>query len=173
MQRAMDRLEAAVAKRRKLVLLAWVVLLLAALPFTLKQTDNLTSGGFVVPGSGSQKVDQAIDDFDQAQRESLAVVLAVRKGGDDAAVRRELQRVDRAADQVEHVSLSRRDRERALAGAGRRPIVVVPLTVSGSQNDTADAATDLRDQLDPSNEPRDASRCTWSGSRRSGRGCRT
>src|SRR4051812_393274 len=155
MQRAMDRLEAAVARRRKLVLLAWVVLLLAALPFTLKQTDNLTSGGFVVPGSGSQKVDQAIDDFDQAQRESLAVVLAVRKGGDDAAVRRELQRVDRAADQVDHVSLSRRDRERALASAGRRPIVVVPLTVSGSQNDTADAASDLRDQLDPSNEPRD------------------
>src|SRR3954469_8967276 len=155
MQKAMDRLEGAVARRRTLVLVTWLVALLAALPFTLKQTDHLTSGGFVVPGSSSEKVDQAIDDFDQAQRESLAVVLAVRKGGDDAAVRRELQRVDRAADQVEHVSLSRRDRERALAGAGRRPIVVVPLTVSGSQNDTADAATDLRGQLDPSNEPRD------------------
>src|SRR3954471_22428624 len=148
MQRAMDRLEAAVARRRKLVLLAWGVLLLAALPFTLKQTDNLTSGGFVVPGSGSEKVDQAIDDFDQAERESLAVVLAVRKDGDDAAVRRELARVDRAADEVDHVALAKRDRERALAGAGGRPIVVVPLKVSGSRDDAADAATDLRDELD-------------------------
>src|SRR3954452_13276386 len=155
MQKAMDRLEGAVARRRTLVLLTWLGLLLAALPFTLKQTDHLTSGGFVVPGSGSEKVDQAIDDFEQAERESLAVVLAVRKDGDDAAVRRELQRVDRAADQVEHVSLSRRDRGRALAGAGGRPIVVVPLKVSGSRDDAADAATDLRDELDPSNAARD------------------
>src|SRR3954466_3122167 len=131
MQRAMDRLEGAVARRRTLVLLTWLGLLVAALPFTLKQTDHLTSGGVVVPGSGSEKVDQAIDDFDRAERESLAVVLAVRKEGDAAAVRRELERVDRAADEVDHVSLARADRERALAGAARRPIVVVPLKVSG------------------------------------------
>src|SRR3954470_2363855 len=105
MQRAMDRLEAAVARRRTLVLATLLVVLLAALPFTLKQTDHLTSGGFVVPGSSSEKVDQAIDDFEQAQRESLAVVLAVREQGDDAAVRRELARVDRAADDVDHVGL--------------------------------------------------------------------
>src|SRR5215217_4468936 len=155
MQKAMDRLEAAVARRRKLVLLTWLVVLLAALPFTLKQTDNLTSGGFVVPGSGSEKVDRAIDDFDEAERESLAVVLAVRQDGDDAAVRRELERVDRAADKVDHVALAERERNRALAGAAQRPIVVVPLKVSGSQDDAADAATDMRDELDPSNEPRD------------------
>src|SRR5215217_2886699 len=124
MQRAMDRLESWVARRRKFVLLAWVVLLVAALPFTLKQTENLTSGGFVVPGSGSEKVDQAIDDFEQAERETLAVVLAVRKDGDDTAVRRELERVDRAAEKVDHVALPERDRNRALAGAARRPIVV-------------------------------------------------
>jgi len=155
MQKAMDRLEAAVARRRRLVLLTWLAVLLAALPFTLKQTDNLTSGGFVVPGSGSEKVDQAIDDFDEAERESLAVVLAVRKEGDDAAVRRELERVDRAADKVDHVALAKREGDRALASAAQRPIVVVPLEVSGSQDDAADAATDMRDELKPSNEPRD------------------
>src|SRR5215217_4454756 len=154
MQKAMDRLEAAVARRRKLVLLTWLVVLLAALPFTLKQTDNLTSGGFVVPGSGSEKVDQAIDDFDQAERETLAVVLAVRKDGDDTAVRRELERVDRAADKVDHVALPERDKQRAAAAGSQRPIVVVPLKVSGSQDDAADAASDLRDELEPSNEPR-------------------
>src|SRR5215217_8326947 len=120
----MDRLEGVVARHRRLVLVGWLLVLLAALPFTLKQTDNLTSGGFVVPGSGSEKVDQAIDDFDQAEPENLAVVLAVRKDGDDTAVRRELERVDRAADKVDHVALPERDRNRALAGAARRPIVV-------------------------------------------------
>jgi hypothetical protein len=37
-------------------------------------------------------VDQAIDDFEGAERESLAVVLAVREGGDDESVRRALAR---------------------------------------------------------------------------------
>src|SRR5829696_7505770 len=155
MQKAMDRLEAAVSRHRRLVLIGWLVLLVAALPFTLKQTENLTSGGFVVPGSGSEAVDQAIDDFEGAQRESLAVVLAVRKGGDEKAVRRELDRIDRAADKVDHVALARRDRDRALAGAAARPIVVVPLKVSGDQDAAADAASDVRDELEPSNDPRD------------------
>src|SRR3954470_823915 len=109
MQKAMDRLEGAVARRRTLVLLTWLGLLIAALPFTLKQTDHLTSGGVVVPGSGAEKVDQAVDAFYRAERESLAVVLAVRTEGDDAAVRRELERVARAADEVDHVALAKRD----------------------------------------------------------------
>ncbi len=155
MQKAMDRLEAVVARHRRLVLVAWLVLIAAALPFTLKQTENLTSGGFVVPGSGSEAVDQAIDDFEGAERESLAVVLAVRKDGDDQAVRRALARVDRAAGEVDHVALRDSDREKALAGASSRPIVVVPLKVSGTADDAADAATDMRDELGPSNQPRD------------------
>src|SRR5918997_3253840 len=113
MQRAMDRLDAVVGRHRRLVLVGWVLLLLAALPFTLKQTENLTSGGFVVPGSGSEAVDKAIGDFEEAERESLAVVLAVRKGGDDASVRRALTRVDRAADEVDHVALRPSDRQKA------------------------------------------------------------
>src|SRR5215208_2268013 len=155
MQRAMDRFGGAVERHRKLVLIGWVLLLLAALPFTLKQTENLTSGGFVVPGSGSEAVEDAIDDFEGAERETLAVVLAVRKDGDDQAVRRALARVDQAADKVDNVALPDTDRKRALAGAGSRPIVVVPLKLSGGQDEAADAASDLRDELEPSNQPRD------------------
>ena len=154
MQKAMDRLEAFVGRRRKLVLIAWLLVLLAALPFTLRQTENLTSGGFLVPGSGSEAVDRAIDDFEGAERESLAVVLAVREGGDDAAVRRSLDRVERAADDVAHVSLPEANRRRAEQSIDKRPIVVVPLKVSGDTNQAADAASDLREELEPSNEPR-------------------
>src|SRR5829696_5099537 len=154
MQKAMDRFGGAVERHRKLVLIAWLLLLLAALPFTLKQTENLTSGGFVVPGSGSEAVENAIDDFEGAERETLAVVLAVREGGDDEAVRRALSRVDRAADEVDNVALRDADRQRALQGASQRPIVVVPLKVSGAQDQVADAASELREELKPSNEPR-------------------
>ena len=154
MQKAMDRLEGFVGRRRRFVLIGWLLLLLAALPFTLQQTDNLTSGGYTVPGSGSEAVNQAIKDFEGAERESLAVVLAVRKGGDAKSVRRAIVRVQRAADDVAHVSLPAASRERAEKSADRKPILVVPLKVSGDSNAAADAATELREELKPSNEAR-------------------
>ena len=154
MQRAMDRLEGFVGRHRRLVLIGWLLVLLAALPFTLRQTENLTSGGFVVPGSGAEAVDRAIEDFEGAERESMAVVLAVRRGGDDESVRRALERVDRAADEVDHVSLAKADRERAEASIAKRPILVVPLKSTGDTNEAADAASELREELKPSNEPR-------------------
>jgi uncharacterized membrane protein YdfJ with MMPL/SSD domain len=75
MQRAMDRLSGFVRRRRKLVLAAWVVLLLASVPFASRQTENLTGGGFEVPGSGSVAVEREIARFPGAGSESLGVVL--------------------------------------------------------------------------------------------------
>ena len=58
----MARLHDFLAGHRRLVLAAWVVALVAAAPFAAKQTDNLTSGGFLVPGSGRPiSVCEAID----------------------------------------------------------------------------------------------------------------
>ncbi len=54
----MDGLTAILERRRWLILGAWLLLLLAALPFAAKQTEHLTSGGFTVPGSGSDAVDR-------------------------------------------------------------------------------------------------------------------
>lgn len=147
MHRAMERLDSLVRRRRGLVLVAWVVLLLASLPFAARQTENLTNGGFNVPGSGSEKVDKALADFDRAQKENLAVVLAL-KGGDAAGVRAELERVQKAADEIPSVSLSPAARQRAEREAGTSPIAVVPLEVAGSRDQTADAAVDLRKELD-------------------------
>src|SRR5439155_22726752 len=126
MQVAMDRLEGFLRRRRRIVLAAWVVVLVAAFPFTLRQTDNLTSGGFDVPGSGSESVDHAISDFQSAERDQLAVVLAV-KGGDEAAVRRAVERVDRAAAKLPHVELTAGAEATAKRQAGRSPIAIVPL----------------------------------------------
>src|SRR4051794_6146091 len=147
MQAAMDRLDGFTRRHGRLVALAWLVLLLAALPFTARQTEHLTSGGFEVPGSGSEAVERGLKAFDGAQRSQLAVVLARRPGSDRAEVRRAVERVRDGARTTAHVSVSRE----ALAAAERRsagaPITVVPLHVSGTQDDAANAATDLRREL--------------------------
>jgi uncharacterized membrane protein YdfJ with MMPL/SSD domain len=60
----MDRLAGFLERRRWLVLAAWLLILLAALPFAAKQTDHLTSGGFEVPGSESQVVSENVTRFE-------------------------------------------------------------------------------------------------------------
>src|SRR4051812_39850605 len=147
MQAAMDRLDRFTRRRRVPVALAWLALLLAALPFAARQTDHLTSGGFAVPGSGAQAVDRGLAAFDGAQREQLAVVLARRPGADNADIRASIARVRRAADAVGHIALPESAAAAAERKAGQAPIVVVPLTVSGNQDDAANAASDMRDAL--------------------------
>lgn len=48
----MERLAGFLARRRWIVIAAWLALLLAALPLAAKQTDELTGGGFSVPDLG-------------------------------------------------------------------------------------------------------------------------
>jgi uncharacterized membrane protein YdfJ with MMPL/SSD domain len=147
MQQSMDRLTSFLERRRRLVLGAWIALLLVSLPFATKQTEHLTSGGFSIPGSGSAAVDHALDDFDRAQRQTLAVVVARRPGGDAADVRRELARVDAIADGVPLAELTPRALAAANRDAARSPIAVASLKTGGNMDDTADLAVDLREQL--------------------------
>jgi uncharacterized membrane protein YdfJ with MMPL/SSD domain len=146
-QQAMDRLTSFLEHRRKVLLGVWAVLLVASLPFAMKQTEHLTAGGFTIPGSGSEAVDKAIGDFDHAQRQTLSVVVARRPGGDTAAVRRELARVDAIVDEMPLAELT----PPALAGAERdaatSPIAIASLKTGGDMNDTADLAVDLRKEL--------------------------
>jgi RND superfamily putative drug exporter len=144
----MVRLHDFLARHRRFVLVAWVVVLVAAAPFASRQTENLTSGGFLVPGSGSEKVDQALADFEDAQRETLAVVLAQREGATPAAIRAEIDRVDRVAGEVDHAELTDAAAQRAKASAGQDTILVIPLDLEGSTDQLADTAVDMRDELD-------------------------
>src|SRR5215212_11080235 len=102
----MDRLAGFLERRRWVVLGAWILLLVAALPLAAKQTDHLTSGGFEVPGSQSQVVSENVARFEGAQRDQLAVVLARREGADAAAVRAQVARVGRIAEELPNVELS-------------------------------------------------------------------
>ena len=147
MQRFMDRLTSFLERRRRLVLIGWVALLLVSLPFAMKQTEHLTAGGFSIPGSGSDAVDRALADFDDAERQALSVVVARQPGGDAADVRRELARIDAIADDVPLAELTPRALAAAERDAAKSPIAVAPLKTDGNMDDTADLAVDLREEL--------------------------
>src|SRR5919107_1715943 len=105
MQAAMDRLDSFTRRPGRLVAIAWLLLLLAALPFAARQTEHLTSGGFEVPGSGSAEVERGLKSFDDAQRSQLAVVVARKPGSDEADVRRAIARVREGVGNVDNVAL--------------------------------------------------------------------
>ena len=152
MQRAMDRLSDFVERRRRLVVAVWVIALLAALPFAAKQTEHLTSGGFTSPGSGSEKVDHALDSFSGVDREGVAAVLALEKDATREDVNAALARLRRTAAKHEgtHVAGPTRDPRIARTKNGTR-VVLVPIRVEGSRNEAADTVVDLRkDVLDGS-----------------------
>jgi uncharacterized membrane protein YdfJ with MMPL/SSD domain len=153
MQILMDKLGGFLERRRWLVLGIWLVLLLAALPFAARQTENLTGGGFSVPGSGSEAVDKGLERFEGAQKESLAVVLAQRRSASAADVRAQVDRIDRIAARMELVELSDRAAARAKRQAGTAPIVVVPMETKGERNDLADMTVDLRDEVGAGEPP--------------------
>ena len=155
MQAAMDRLTAFLERRRWVVLGAWLLILVAAAPFAARQTEHLTSGGFTVPGSGSDAVDRALAGFEGAQRESLAVVVAQRPDGSPASVRAAIDRADAAAARLSLVELSDRAEAAAKRDAGRSPITVAVLDVAGDRDQTADLATHLREAVGAGEGPVD------------------
>src|SRR3954471_2756553 len=107
----MRRLDVLVHRRRRLVLAAWAVVLLAALPLAAKQSDHLTGGGFGVPGSQSDRVERALsEDFDRAQAAPRAAVLVARDGASASDVRTAVDELGRAAGTVGHVVLTERAR---------------------------------------------------------------
>jgi uncharacterized membrane protein YdfJ with MMPL/SSD domain len=147
LQAAMDRLATFVERRRLLVLGVWVFLLLAAVPFTARQSEHLTNGGFEVPGAQSQVVDRNLERFEGAQREYLAVVLAKREGASAAEVGREIDRVAQIADRLPHAELTEAAAATARREASDASITIVPLDISGDQDQVADLAADFRDEL--------------------------
>jgi uncharacterized membrane protein YdfJ with MMPL/SSD domain len=147
MQAAMDTLGAFLERRRWLVLGAWLLLLVAALPFAARQTEHLTAGGFVVPGSSSQSVERSIAHFEGAQRESLAVVLARRPGSTPVDLRAQIDRVDRVVAKRPHAELTAAAEAKARREASKDAVIVLPLSLDGPPNVIADLAVDLRADL--------------------------
>ncbi len=148
MQRFMLKLDALLRRHRLVVLGLWVAALVAAVPLAAKQSDNLTGGGFGVPGSQSKLVEDRLpQDFPEQSRTTLAAVLRPERDATRQDLRAALHRLDRATERVDDVALSEQA-ERGAAAAARpdRPLVV-PLDAAVNEYGATDVARDLRKEL--------------------------
>jgi uncharacterized membrane protein YdfJ with MMPL/SSD domain len=149
MKDAMNRLAQFLGRRRRWVVAAWVLIVLLALPFAAKQTENLTGGGFDVPGSQSMKVSEAVQDDFGSQADGIAVVLkaspAATAAERDAAVARVQEEVATLDDVVLPPAVAAQAR-RQLQGTD---VVLVPLRSELSSDQLIDPAATLREDLDP------------------------
>jgi uncharacterized membrane protein YdfJ with MMPL/SSD domain len=143
----MVRLDGTLRRRRWWVLAAWIAALVVAVPFAAKQSDHLTGGGYGVPGSQSQAVEDAVDEqFPDAGRATLAAVLVPREG---ANLERDLETVRRAVRAEPRVAIRRATLAEARAAAEARPnrTLIVPLAVASKEQDAIDITGNLRERL--------------------------
>jgi len=154
-QNLMLRLDAFVRRRRRLVIAFWVIVLLAAVPGAMRQSEHLSGGGFGVPGSQSQAVQDAIDASFDVERTQLAVVLAPQSGATETQMRAALDRAALAADQEQLVEMPAAARAGAERQLGKGKTVVVPLRADVTEDDATNVASDLRETLLIADGPRD------------------
>jgi uncharacterized membrane protein YdfJ with MMPL/SSD domain len=147
---AMRSLAQFLGRRRRLVVGAWVLIVLVALPFAAKQTDHLTGGGFDVPGSQSMKVSESLQDEFGSQADGIAVVLKAEAGASaaerGAAVARLREEVATLDDVTLPPAAAAQARRQLQAGTD---VVLVPLRSDLSSDELIDPAATLREDLDP------------------------
>src|SRR6201989_1512651 len=149
MRDAMRSLAGFVGARRRWVVGAWVLIVVLAAPFAMKQTDHLTGGGFDVPGSQSMKVSEAVQEDFGSQADGIAVVL---KAAPDATAAQRDRAVARVRSQV--ATLDDVTLPPAVAAGARRQfqqqdVVLVPLRSDLSSDELIDPAATLREDLKP------------------------
>jgi uncharacterized membrane protein YdfJ with MMPL/SSD domain len=146
MQAAMDRLEGFVSRRRRLVLGVWVVLLLASLPFAAQQTKHLTAGGFEVPGSQSLATADALKQFPGVQTEKLIFVFD-NQNKDSGQLNAAIDKAVAGVKGTEGVSVPAANVAQAKQSSDQ-PVVLLALNVTGSVDQTVDAAAEIRKNLE-------------------------
>lgn len=127
MRARMESLAVVLARRRWLVVAAWLVVVVLALPLASRQTENLTGGGFDVPGSQSAQVEDSLPHFKGAQNGQVSAVLEAVPGTEAAAASAGVERLRSAVAEVPHFTLppaATAKAEGELEGGG---VTVLPL----------------------------------------------
>src|SRR4051812_29696873 len=101
----MEALGGFLSRRRWLVVGAWVAVVIVALPLASKQTENLTGGGFDVPGSESAAVESSLAGFKGADDGQVGVVLEAEPSATEAQIDAAIARVDDAVAKVPEFTL--------------------------------------------------------------------
>jgi uncharacterized membrane protein YdfJ with MMPL/SSD domain len=145
----MVKLAGFLGRRRRLVLLAWVAIVAAALPLAAHQTDHLTGGGFDVPGSQSKAVSDAVErDFAETTG-GIAVVLRAGPDASRAERKAAIERVQQAVSGLEQTSLPPAIARRGEIALQRGDTAMLPLRSRLSADRQVDSAVTLREELDP------------------------
>jgi uncharacterized membrane protein YdfJ with MMPL/SSD domain len=149
MKETMNRLAQFLGKRRRLVVGAWVLIVVLALPFASKQTDHLTGGGFDVPGSQSMKVSESLQDEFGSQADGIAVVLKAAPGATAAQRDAAIARVRNEVATLDQVTLPPSAAAQARRQLQGQDVVVVPLRSDLTSDEMIDSAATLREDLNP------------------------
>ncbi|MDQ2675224.1 MAG: MMPL family transporter [Actinomycetota bacterium] len=154
MRAAARKLSAFVGRHRWAVGGLWLVVLIAALPLAAKQTENLTGGGFEVPGSESAAVEKRMQESygEEAGRNSIGAVLRASEGATQADLAAAVDRLAGAVDGVDTLTLEPEARDAAIAELEREGLAVVSIQASADVSAQIDAAVDLREDLAPGEE---------------------
>ncbi|HEX8052767.1 MAG TPA: MMPL family transporter [Thermoleophilaceae bacterium] len=152
------KLDGWLTRRRKLVIGLWVAALVVAAPLSAIQSTALTEGGFQVEGSDSHTANQALqDDFGERQPNALGVVL-VREGASPQEFSKSVDEYAKIAAGVDNIEVPPAAVESARTRALTSDKVLFALTVIGNQDESADAAVKLRDDLKVKEGARDGVR---------------
>jgi uncharacterized membrane protein YdfJ with MMPL/SSD domain len=149
MRDLMVKLSGFLGRRRRWALLAWVAIVLAALPLAARQTEHLTGGGFDVPGSESKAVAESMQGVFAREATGIAVLLRAADGANSAERAAAVERVQREVAGVDGISLPPRVARRAELQLQRTASTVIPLSSSKSPDALIDPAVDLRNAIDP------------------------
>ena len=149
MRDGMNRLAGILGRRRRWVVAAWVAILLCALPFAAKQTEHLTGGGFDVPGSQSMAVSEALQRDFGSESNGVSVALKSEPGAGPGAAAAAVGRVRREVATVKGVALAPATARQARQQLRRTGFALLPLRSELSPDELIDAATTMREDLDP------------------------
>jgi uncharacterized membrane protein YdfJ with MMPL/SSD domain len=149
MRESMIQLSGFLGRHRRWVLAGWVTVLLVALPIASHQTDNLTGGGFDVPGSQSKAVSDALQGEFGGRSDGIAVVLRADESASPAERAAAVGRMRAAVAEVDGLSLPPAEARRTDAQLQRTGTGLAPLRSSQSGDELIDSATTLREDLDP------------------------
>jgi uncharacterized membrane protein YdfJ with MMPL/SSD domain len=149
MHDAMIKLAGFLARRRRLVVGVWVLIVIAALPLAARQTEHLTGGGFDVPGSESKAVAESMQGVFAGRDDGIAVLLRAQPGSSPAERTAAVRRVQREVAAVDGISLRPAAVRRGAAQLRRTGSTVLPISSSVPPDALIDPAVDLREALDP------------------------
>ena len=151
MRRAARSISYFVGRHRIAVGLLWLAIIAAALPFAARQTENLTGGGFEVPGSESAAVEQKMQEryAEQAGRNAVGAVLRAEPGATPAQLDGAVRRLAESVAGIEHLALAPAAEQEARDQLIAKGLAVVSLQATSSVSEQIDAAVELREDITP------------------------